>query len=195
MHTRRFVKRSILGSRVFTPSPTGDGAPLSGLVQAVKQQENRDVSTGPRRNVYMVLMQDGSLKEFSEDEIAVGFNQPTAKGPLRSSLKQSVWNGRGNGAPLQSQTMEAQKGEANSLSPEALKGERGADGRRTGRPLEGPERDHTRSVSLLEQKRNVVSSSIDVPNVRYDRLCVWWVDGYIDRARLLLRINATLASR
>ncbi|XP_021415519.2 zinc finger protein 704 [Oncorhynchus mykiss] len=166
MHTRRLVKRSILGSRVFTPSPTGDGAPLSGLVQAVKQQENRDVSTGPRRNVYMVLMQDGSLKEFSEDEIAVGFNQTTAKGPLRSSLKQSVWNGRGNGAPLQSQTMEAQKGEANSLSPEALKGERGADGRRTGRPLEGPERDHTRSVSLLEQKRNVVSSSIDVPNVR-----------------------------
>jgi hypothetical protein len=62
--------------------------------------------------------------------------------------------------------MEAQKGEANSLSPDALKGERGADGRRMGRPLEGPERDHTRSVSLLEQKRKVVSSSIDVPNVR-----------------------------
>uniref|UniRef100_A0A674E4D2 Zinc finger protein 704 n=1 Tax=Salmo trutta TaxID=8032 RepID=A0A674E4D2_SALTR len=62
--------------------------------------------------------------------------------------------------------MEAQKGEANSLSPEALKGERGADGRRTVRPLEGPERDHTRSVSLLEQKRKVVSSSIDVPHVR-----------------------------
>uniref|UniRef100_A0A8C8C4J2 C2H2-type domain-containing protein n=1 Tax=Oncorhynchus tshawytscha TaxID=74940 RepID=A0A8C8C4J2_ONCTS len=95
MHTRRLVKRSILGSRVYAPSPTGDGAPLTGLVQAVKQ-ENRDVSTGPRRNVYTVLMQDGSLKEFSEDEIAVGFNQTTAKGPLKSSLKE-VRGGSGHG--------------------------------------------------------------------------------------------------
>lgn len=86
MHTRRLVKRSVLGSRVYTPSPTGDGAPLTGVVQAVKQ-ENRDVSTGPLRNVYTLLMQDGSLKEFSEDEIAVGFSQTTAKGPLKSSLK------------------------------------------------------------------------------------------------------------
>uniref|UniRef100_A0A671PEZ4 Zinc finger protein 704 n=1 Tax=Sinocyclocheilus anshuiensis TaxID=1608454 RepID=A0A671PEZ4_9TELE len=37
--------------------------------------------------------------------------------------------------------------------------------KRTGRALE-PEKDHTRSVSLLEQKRKVVSSSIDVPQAR-----------------------------
>uniref|UniRef100_A0AAY5KA91 C2H2-type domain-containing protein n=1 Tax=Esox lucius TaxID=8010 RepID=A0AAY5KA91_ESOLU len=51
---------------------------------------------------------------------------------------------------------------------QAVEGERAADGRRTGRSLEGPERerDHTRSVSLLEQKRKVVSSSIDVPHAR-----------------------------
>ncbi|XP_038822815.1 zinc finger protein 704-like isoform X2 [Salvelinus namaycush] len=159
MHTRRLVKRSILGSRVYAPSPTGDGAPLTGVVQAVKQ-ENRDVSTGPRRNVYTLLMQDGSLKEFSEDEIAVGFNQTTAKGPLKSSLKSSC-NGRGDGTPHQ-----GQNGEANSLSPDAVEGERAVDGRRTGRTLEGPERDHTRSVSLLDQKRKVVSSSIDVPHAR-----------------------------
>ncbi|CAB1320629.1 unnamed protein product [Coregonus sp. 'balchen'] len=165
MHTRRLVKRSILGSRVYAPSPTGDGAPLTGVVQAVKQ-ENRDVSTGPRRNVYTLLMQDGSLKEFSEDEIAVGFNQTTAKGPLKSSMKQSSCNGRGDGTPHQAQTMAVQNGEANSLSPDAVEGERAVDGRRTGRTLEGPERDHTRSVSLLEQKRKVVSSSIDVPHAR-----------------------------
>ncbi|XP_041759493.1 zinc finger protein 704 isoform X2 [Coregonus clupeaformis] len=164
MHTRRLVKRSILGSRVYAPSPTGDGAPLTGVVQAVKQ-ENRDVSTGPRRNVYTLLMQDGSLKEFSEDEIAVGFNQTTAKGPLKSSMKSSC-NGRGDGTPHQGQTMAVQNGEANSLSPDAVEGERAVDGRRTGRTLEGPERDHTRSVSLLEQKRKVVSSSIDVPHAR-----------------------------
>lgn len=87
MHTRRLVKRSILGSRVYAPSPTGDGAPVTGVVQAVKQ-ENRDVSAaGTRRSVYTVLMQDGSLKEFTEEEIAAGFNHTATKGPLKSSLK------------------------------------------------------------------------------------------------------------
>ncbi|MEQ2214990.1 hypothetical protein XENOCAPTIV_025310 [Xenoophorus captivus] len=87
MHTRRLVKRSILGSRVYAPSPTGDGAPVTGVVQAVKQ-ENRDASAaGPRRSVYTVLMQDGSLKEFTEEEIAAGSNHTATKGPLKSSLK------------------------------------------------------------------------------------------------------------
>ncbi|XP_074542444.1 zinc finger protein 704 [Halichoeres trimaculatus] len=148
MHTRRLVKRSILGSRIYAPSPTGDGAPVTGVVQAVKQ-ENRDVSSaaGVRRSVYTVLMQDGSLKEFSEDEIAAGFNHSAAKGPLKSSLKHSSTNG----AP------ESQKTEGGSLSPEAAEELRLADGKRV------PD---TRSVSLLEQKRKVVSSSIDVPHAR-----------------------------
>lgn len=90
MHTRRLVKRSILGSRVYAPSPTGDGAPVTGVVQAVKQ-ENRNVSTaGARRSVYTVLMQDGSLKEFTEEEIAAGSSHTAAKGPLKSSLKVCV---------------------------------------------------------------------------------------------------------
>lgn len=150
MHTRRLVKRSILGSRVYAPSPTGDGAPVTGVVQAVKQ-ENRDVSAaGARRSVYTVLMQDGSLKEFSEEEIAAGFNHTAAKGPLKSSLKQSS----SNGAP------EGQKIEGGSLSPEAVEEQRVVDGKRSGRDPD------TRSVSLLEQKRKVVSSSIDVPHAR-----------------------------
>ncbi|XP_058474525.1 zinc finger protein 704 isoform X1 [Solea solea] len=150
MHTRRLVKRSILGSRVYAPSPTGDGAPVTGVVQAVKQ-ENRDVSAaGTKRSVYMVLMQDGSLKEFSEEEIAAGFNHTTAKGPLKSSLKQSY----SNGAP------EGHKVEGGSLSPEAVEEQRLADSKRVGRDPD------TRSVSLLEQKRKVVSSSIDVPHAR-----------------------------
>lgn len=85
MHTRRLVKRSVIGSRVYAPGLTGDAAPLSGVIQAVKQ-DNRDASTGHRRNVYTVLMQDGSLKEYSEEEIA----QMTAKAPLKSSLKVCV---------------------------------------------------------------------------------------------------------
>lgn len=150
MHTRRLVKRSILGSRVYAPSPTGEGTPVTGVVQAVKQ-ENRDVSAaGARRSVYTVLMQDGSLKEFSEEEISAGFNHTAAKGPLKSSLKQSS----SNGAP------EGQKAEGGSLSPEALEDQRAVDGKRVGRDPD------PRSVSLLEQKRKVVSSSIDVPHAR-----------------------------
>lgn len=81
------MKRSILGSRVYAPSPTEDGAPVTGVVQAVKQ-ENRDASSaGGRRSVYTVLTQDGSLKEFAEEEIATGLNHSAAKGPLKSSLK------------------------------------------------------------------------------------------------------------
>ncbi|XP_072227032.1 zinc finger protein 704 isoform X2 [Leuresthes tenuis] len=149
MHTRRLVKRSILGSRVYAPSPTGDGAPVTGVVQAVKQ-ENRDVSTaGARRSVYTVLMQDGSLKEFTEEEIAAGSNHTAAKGPLKSSLKSFS-----NGAP------DSQKGEAGCLSPEAAEEQRLAEGKRVNRDPD------TRSVSLLEQKRKVVSSSIDVPHAR-----------------------------
>ncbi|KAM6903404.1 zinc finger protein 704 [Lycodopsis pacificus] len=151
MHTRRLVKRSILGSRVYAPSPTGNGAPVTGVVQAVKQK-NRDVSSaaGARFSVYTVLMQDGSLKEFSEEEIAAGINHIVAKGPLKSSLKHSS----SNGAP------ESHKVEGGSLSPEAVEEQRFSEGRRVGR-------DHdTRSVSLLEQKRKVVSSSIDVPHAR-----------------------------
>ncbi len=85
MHTRRLVKRSVIGSRVYAPGLTGDAAPLTGVIQAVKQ-DNRDASTGHRRNVYTVLMQDGSLDDYSEEEIA----QMTAKAPLKSSLKVCV---------------------------------------------------------------------------------------------------------
>ncbi|XP_046875224.1 zinc finger protein 704-like [Hypomesus transpacificus] len=160
MHTRRLVKRSILGSRVYAPSPTDDGTPLTGVVQAVKQ-ENRGILTGPRRSVYTVLLQDGSLKEFSEDEIAVGFNQTTAKGPLKSSLKHTS----SNGAP-QTQVPDVQRADVCSLSPEAAEELRVENGRRPGRPMEPPDREHPRSVSLLEQKRKVVSCSIDVPHAR-----------------------------
>ncbi|KAM6900005.1 zinc finger protein 704 [Xenentodon cancila] len=151
MHTRRLVKRSILGSRVYAPSPTGDGAPVTGVVQAVKQ-ESRDspAAAGARRNVYTVLMQDGSLKEFTEDEISAGSSNPAGKGPLKSSLKQSS----SNGIP------ESQKVEGSCLIPEAVEEQRLVDGKRVSRDPD------TRSVSLLEQKRKVVSSSIDVPHAR-----------------------------
>ncbi|XP_056877275.1 zinc finger protein 704 [Takifugu flavidus] len=147
MHTRRLVKRSVLGSRVHAPSPTEDGAPVTGVVQAVKQ-DNREApaAAGGRRSVYAVLMQDGGLKEFAEEEIATGFSHPATKGPLKSSLKQSA----SNGAP------EIQKVDGNGRGPEEPEG----DGKRAGRDGD------TRSVSLLEQKRKVVSSSIDVPHAR-----------------------------
>ncbi|XP_052388741.1 zinc finger protein 704 isoform X5 [Carassius gibelio] len=160
MHTRRLVKRSVIGSRVYAPGLTGDAAPLTGVIQAVKH-DNRDASTGHRRNVYTVLMQDGTLKDFSEEEIT----QMTAKAPLKSSLKQSSCNGGQRDGPTQGQNGSMQKGEVPSLSPERTEEPRVLEHKRSGRALE-PEKDHTRSVSLLEQKRKVVSSSIDVPQAR-----------------------------
>lgn len=59
-----------------------------------------------------------------------------------------------NGAP------DCQKLEGGSHSPEALEEQRMLDGKRPGRDPDA------RSVSLLEQKRKVVSSSIDVPHAR-----------------------------
>ncbi|XP_051519866.1 zinc finger protein 704-like isoform X2 [Myxocyprinus asiaticus] len=159
MHTRRLVKRSVIGSRVYAPGLPGDAAPLTGVIQAVKQ-DNTDAATGHRRNVYTVLMQDGSLKEYSEEEIA----QMTAKGPLKSSLK-STCNGSQRDGPTQGQNGGVQRGDAPSLSPENMEEPRVLEHKRMGRALE-LEKDHTRSVSLLEQKRKVVSSSIDVPQAR-----------------------------
>lgn len=59
-----------------------------------------------------------------------------------------------NGAP------ESQRLEGNARSPEVPEEQRMAEGKRAGRDSD------TRSVSLLEQKRKVVSSSIDVPHAR-----------------------------
>uniref|UniRef100_A0A3P9I198 Zinc finger protein 704 n=1 Tax=Oryzias latipes TaxID=8090 RepID=A0A3P9I198_ORYLA len=61
--------------------------------------------------------------------------------------------GSSNGA------VEGQK-ESSCLNPEAAEEQRPVDGKRVSRDPE------TRSVSLLEQKRKVVSSSIDVPHTR-----------------------------
>ncbi|KAG7469760.1 hypothetical protein MATL_G00132200 [Megalops atlanticus] len=162
MHSRRLAKRSILGSRVCAPSVAGEEAFLPGVVQSVKQ-ENVEASTGPRRNVYTVLMQDGSLREYTEDEIVVSPPQMAARGPLKSSLKQGSCNGRD--VPDPAVPVEGQKVEENTLAPEPAKDLRGCDFKRTGRALD-PEKDRIRSASLLEQKRKVVSSSIDVPQAR-----------------------------
>ncbi|XP_069051279.1 zinc finger protein 704 isoform X3 [Lepisosteus oculatus] len=160
MHSRRLVKRSVPGSRVCAPSPTGDGAALPGLVQAVKP-ESRDPAAGPRRNVYTVLMQDGSVREYSEEEIVVSPAQMTVKGALKSRLK--TCNGR-EIAPAGPQQDQRSR-EAEPASPERQEDFPNPDGPKTSRAPD-PEKDHPRSVSLLEQKRKVVSSSIDVPRAR-----------------------------
>ncbi len=78
---------------------------------------------------------------------------------------QSTCNGGQRDGPTQGQNGGVQRGEAPCLSLESTEEPRVLEHKRTGRALE-PEKDHTRSVSLLEQKRKVVSSSIDVPQAR-----------------------------
>ncbi|XP_066530257.1 zinc finger protein 704 isoform X1 [Hoplias malabaricus] len=122
-------------------------------------------SVAGSRSVYSVLMHDGSVREFVDDEIPPVSVQTAAKGQLKSSLKQSSCNGGQRDGPAQGQTGGVQKGEVTCLNPEGVEDLRALEHKRTGRALD-QEKDHTRSVSLLEQKRKVVSSSIDVPHAR-----------------------------
>ncbi|XP_066530258.1 zinc finger protein 704 isoform X2 [Hoplias malabaricus] len=121
-------------------------------------------SVAGSRSVYSVLMHDGSVREFVDDEIPPVSVQTAAKGQLKSSLKSSCNGGQRDG-PAQGQTGGVQKGEVTCLNPEGVEDLRALEHKRTGRALD-QEKDHTRSVSLLEQKRKVVSSSIDVPHAR-----------------------------
>lgn len=68
MQARRSAKRSILGSRVCAPSPAGDGQLIPGVIQALKS-ENKEC--GGRCNLYMVMLEDGTLREYPEEEIVV----------------------------------------------------------------------------------------------------------------------------
>ncbi|XP_023680083.1 zinc finger protein 704 isoform X1 [Paramormyrops kingsleyae] len=154
MHSRRLVKRSLLGSRVCA----GDGALLPGVVHAVKH-ENRDAPMGPRQSLCAALKQEGSLREYFEGDAAVCQEQTPAAGPLRSSLKQSSCNGHVSQAasmPMKCREKEPRNGAAESTRDPPGLGDKPAE----------PEKELTRSVSLLEQKRKVVSSSIDVPHTR-----------------------------
>ncbi|XP_051519868.1 zinc finger protein 704-like isoform X4 [Myxocyprinus asiaticus] len=83
---------------------------------------------------------------------------------MRDDMR-STCNGSQRDGPTQGQNGGVQRGDAPSLSPENMEEPRVLEHKRMGRALE-LEKDHTRSVSLLEQKRKVVSSSIDVPQAR-----------------------------
>ncbi|XP_033848829.2 zinc finger protein 704-like isoform X1 [Acipenser ruthenus] len=163
MYSRRLVKRSILGSRVCAPSPTGDGALLPGVVQAVKL-ENRETVQGSRRNVYIVLLQDGTLKEYSEEEIVKSPAQMTGKAQLKYKTACTDCE-----MVTTSQQQEQRKSDINQKNNQKLLGKeediKRLDSKKANR-IQDHEKDHTRSVSLLEQKHKVVSSSIDVPHAR-----------------------------
>ncbi|XP_041103993.1 zinc finger protein 704 isoform X2 [Polyodon spathula] len=165
MYSRRLVKRSILGSRACAPSPAGDGALLPGVVQAVKL-ENRETVPGSRRNVYTVLLQDGTLKEYSEEEIVTSPAQMTGKAQLKSSMKTACFDCE---MVTTSQQQEQRKSEINQNNKQKLLGKeedmKRLDSKKANR-IQDHEKDNTRSVSLLEQKHKVVSSSIDVPHAR-----------------------------
>uniref|UniRef100_W5M4M8 Zinc finger protein 704 n=1 Tax=Lepisosteus oculatus TaxID=7918 RepID=W5M4M8_LEPOC len=163
MHSRRLVKRSVPGSRVCAPSPTGDGAALPGLVQAVKP-ENRDPAAGPRRNVYTVLMQDGSVREYSEEEIVVSPAQMTVKGALKSRLKKN--EKKAGHADCQGMN----KG---VMMRRAATGRAGGGGerpriqqhKRTRMTLD-VESDHSQNVRLLECKDGIISIRVSLPHFR-----------------------------
>ncbi|GAA6099419.1 zinc finger protein 704 isoform X1 [Tachysurus ichikawai] len=103
----------------------------------------------------------GENRENRDAPVPSGHTEEEAvKGSRKPSLK-SLCNGGQRDMPAQGQNGGIQKSE-NTNGVEEL---RAPENRRAGRTLE-MEKDNPRSVSLLEQKRKVVSSSIDVPHAR-----------------------------
>ncbi|XP_062870626.1 zinc finger protein 704 isoform X2 [Trichomycterus rosablanca] len=103
-----------------------------------------DTAAGEREN-------GDAAKEHIDEELTKGQRKPSLK---------SLCNGGQRGS-TQGQNGAMQKGEGTDRTEDSW----APENRRVGR-TQDMEKDSTRSVSLLEQKRKVVSSSIDVPHAR-----------------------------
>ncbi|XP_067888200.1 zinc finger protein 704 isoform X2 [Heterodontus francisci] len=171
MQARRSAKRSILGSRVCAPSPAGDGQLIPGVIQAFKCQSKE---SGGRCNLYTVMLEDGTLREYPEEEIVVvgpGFHNHSNKVQLKCREKLNC-NGRDTSSvvPLhdQSHTENHQKVLEQQLplvrKIEAMKI---LESKKISWIQDHHEKDHMRPVAVVsDQKRKVVSSNIDVPRAR-----------------------------
>ncbi|XP_048384410.1 zinc finger protein 704 [Stegostoma tigrinum] len=169
MQARRSAKRSILGSRVCAPSPAGDGQLVPGVIQALKCQSSE---SGGRCNFYTVMLEDGSLREYPEEEIVVvgpGFHNYGSKVQLKYREKLNC-NGRDTSSAVslqdQSHTENHQKVLEQQLplvrKIEAMK----ILETKKISWIQDHEKDHMRTVVVSDQKRKVVSSNIDVPRTR-----------------------------
>ncbi|XP_072895935.1 zinc finger protein 704 isoform X3 [Hemitrygon akajei] len=170
MQARRSAKRSILGSRVCAPSPAGDGQLIPGVIQALKS-ENKEC--GGRCNLYMVMLEDGTLREYPEEEIVVmgpGLHHHVSKVQMKCREK-LYCNGRDSSSVTpscdQSHTENHQKVLEQQLplvrKIEAMKI---LETKKIGR-IQDHDKDHVRPIGAVsDQKRKVVSSNIDVPRAR-----------------------------
>ncbi|XP_038665612.1 zinc finger protein 704 isoform X2 [Scyliorhinus canicula] len=171
MQARRSAKRSILGSRVCAPSPAGNGQLIPGVIQALKCQSQE---SGGRCNFYTVMLEDGTLREYPEEEIVVvvgpGFHNHGNKVQLKCREKLNC-NGRDTSSVLslhdQSHTENHQKVLEQQLplvrKIEAMK----ILETKKISWIQDHEKDHMRHVAVVsDQKRKVVSSNIDVPRAR-----------------------------
>ncbi|XP_048391486.1 zinc finger protein 395-like [Stegostoma tigrinum] len=61
--SRRLGKRSLLGATVHTPSPSGNGILIPGVIQAYR------LDSGKGNSSYTVSFEDGRFKEYREDSI------------------------------------------------------------------------------------------------------------------------------
>uniref|UniRef100_UPI00398F4DE8 zinc finger protein 704 isoform X1 n=1 Tax=Pristiophorus japonicus TaxID=55135 RepID=UPI00398F4DE8 len=170
MQARRSAKRSILGSRVCAPSPAGDGQLIPGVIQALKSESKE---CGGRCNLYTVMLEDGTLREYPEEEIVVvgpGFHNHGSKVQLKCKEKLNC-NGRDTSSVVllhdQSHTENHQKVLEQQLplvrKIEAMK----ILETKKISWIQDHEKDHMRPVAVVsDQKRKVVSSNIDVPHAR-----------------------------
>ncbi|XP_043395369.1 zinc finger protein 704 [Chelonia mydas] len=174
MQARRLAKRSSLGSRrrsvpLAAPAPDGGRVPKpesgcwrpprrEGSAAALEEEEDEDVVV--------------EVEEEEEDEEEGGLGSPPAPLPIpaKGSLKAGSIKRETTFTTFQqddlksdiSQKLPDQQFLLLAMREEDLKT---ADTKKTNR-IHEHEKENTRSVCLLEQKRKVVSSNIDVPPAR-----------------------------
>ncbi|XP_073186842.1 zinc finger protein 704 isoform X2 [Lepidochelys kempii] len=174
MQARRLAKRSSLGSRrrsvpLAAPAPDGGRVPKpesgcwrpprrEGSAAALEEEEDEDVVV--------------EVEEEEEDEEEGGLGSPPAPLPIpaKGSLKAGSIRRETTFTTFQqddlksdiSQKLPDQQFLLLAMREEDLKT---ADSKKTNR-IHEHEKENTRSVCLLEQKRKVVSSNIDVPPAR-----------------------------
>eukprot|EP00062_Callorhinchus_milii_P011894 gi/632958340/ref/XP_007894980.1/ PREDICTED: zinc finger protein 704 isoform X2 [Callorhinchus milii] len=178
MQSRRSAKRSLLGCRVCAPSPAGDGQLVPGVIQALL----------PDSSVYTVRLEDGSLREYPEEEVVLPgpgshchclhshclshchSHSAAGKGQLKCREK---LNCNGRDIPSLASLHDHTHNESHQKLLEQqlhlvrkIEAMKILETKKVSR-LQEHEKDHMRPVAVIsDQKRKVVSSNIDVPRVR-----------------------------
>ncbi|XP_067901734.1 zinc finger protein 395-like isoform X2 [Heterodontus francisci] len=161
--SRRLGKRSLLGALVHTPSPSGDGMLIPGVIQAFRLDPRSSTS------LYTVSFEDGQFKEYSEDNIIGPGFKSLSRFKLYPGQKVYLTHSGRECAGLVEQHNHVDNEVLIYVEELGLRSLRRIEDVRLGESrkslrLRELEREHTRvTTNPSEPKRNHCSDSINVP--------------------------------